>query len=260
MEKRLENVIDLRGATVVAAVLSLLLAALLYTGANLDVFFSINRFPWPVAARLWSSVTIFGDTLPLLCLLLPFFSRRPDFIWTIMVSVIVVAFGVDWAKEYFHTPRPPAVLLANQFHLIGFRAVTGSFPSGHSAAAFTFAGAICMMRFPWPAKVAALSGAALVAMSRVAVGIHWPLDVLGGALFGWFGVMASIWLASRWRWGLKLGAQRGFAVLLVAAALFMAWDYDAGYPLARPLLVTISVVTLVWAWPGLRRLFGKNAL
>lgn len=260
MEARGAMAVNRYWAFGVAAVLAALLALLLVTGANRAVFFFINGFPWPAAARLWSDITIFGDALPLLCLLLPFVGRRPDFVWAVVVAVLVVACGVDWAKDYFHTPRPPAVLAAGQFHLIGFRAVTGSFPSGHSAAAFAFAGGICMLRFPWPAKVAVLLMAALVAVSRLAVGIHWPVDVLGGALFGWFGMMASIWLAARWRWGFEAGVQRGIALLLVVAALYMAWRFDAGYPLARPLLVALSVVTLVGAWPGLRRLFGKNDL
>ena len=134
------------------------------------------------------------------------------------------------------------------------------FSGESSAAAFAFAGAICMLRFPLPAQGAALTGAVLVAVSRVAVGIHWPQDVLGGAVFGWLGMLASIWLAARWRWGLNAGAQRGFALLLVIAALYTAWTYTAGYPLARPLLIVLPLAMLALAWPGLRRLFGTPAL
>ncbi len=259
MQETRERVVALRWAIGVPIVAALLLALLLATGANREVFFLVNRFPWPADARLWSNVTVFGDTMTLLCLLLPFVGRRPDLIWAIMVALIVVSFGVDGAKDLFNTPRPPAVLLPDQFHLIGFRAVTGSFPSGHSAAAFAFAGAICMLRFPLPAKIAALTGAVLVAVSRVAVGIHWPQDVLGGAVLGWLGMLASIWLAARWPRGLNPGVQRGFALLLVTAALYAAWTYNAGYPLARPLLIVLPLAMLLLAWPGLRRLFGTPA-
>jgi undecaprenyl-diphosphatase len=59
---------------------------------------------------------------------------------------------------------------------------TGSFPSGHSATAFACATVIAgaSPRLAVPAYVLA----ALVAWSRVYVGVHWPLDVIGGAVLG----------------------------------------------------------------------------
>jgi undecaprenyl-diphosphatase len=57
-----------------------------------------------------------------------------------------------------------------------------SFPSGHSAAAFAFA-AGAGRALPWTTPpLSAL--AALVAYSRVHTGVHYPLDVIVGALCG----------------------------------------------------------------------------
>ena len=167
MQETRESVVGLRWALGVPIVAALLLALLLATGANHEVFFLVNRFPWPADARLWSNVTIFGDTMPLLCLLLPFAGRRPDLVWAVMVALIVVSFGVDGAKDLFNTPRPPALLLPDQFHLIGFRAVTGSFPSGHSRttcwAAQYSAGSAC-----WPASGWRRAGAGDLTRARSA--------------------------------------------------------------------------------------------
>jgi undecaprenyl-diphosphatase len=59
---------------------------------------------------------------------------------------------------------------------------SGSFPSGHATAAFACATVIAWQapRLAFPAFV--LAGA--IAWSRVYDGVHWPLDVVGGAALG----------------------------------------------------------------------------
>ena len=57
-----------------------------------------------------------------------------------------------------------------------------SFPSDHATAAFALAVAIVLRHRA--AGIAALVLAALVAVSRVALGTHYPSDVLGGAALG----------------------------------------------------------------------------
>lgn len=57
-----------------------------------------------------------------------------------------------------------------------------SFPSGHAAS--SVAGAFALARF-WPRAAAALwMLAALVALSRVYLGMHYPLDVVAGGVVG----------------------------------------------------------------------------
>jgi undecaprenyl-diphosphatase len=67
-----------------------------------------------------------------------------------------------------------------------------SFPSGHTlaTAAFAVAGGLCAARF-WPRRAravmaAALTWTALVALSRLVLGVHWPSDVLAALCVGAF--------------------------------------------------------------------------
>ena len=57
-----------------------------------------------------------------------------------------------------------------------------SFPSGHSAAAFAFAGGAGSVAPAASLPLHALAG--LVAYSRVHTGVHYPLDALAGSLLG----------------------------------------------------------------------------
>ena len=60
--------------------------------------------------------------------------------------------------------------------------VSDSFPSGHAATSFACAALLAWLT-PLP-KVPLFALAALIAFSRVYNGVHYPLDVLGGAALG----------------------------------------------------------------------------
>ncbi|SFH08957.1 phosphatase PAP2 family protein [Pontibacter chinhatensis] len=59
-----------------------------------------------------------------------------------------------------------------------------SFPSGHTAFAFTAAVALALMFRNAPLRVTVLAWAVLVAYSRLALGVHYPSDVLASILIG----------------------------------------------------------------------------
>lgn len=59
-----------------------------------------------------------------------------------------------------------------------------SFPSGHTCAAFA-AGMIWVRTLPWRwGRIAAAAAAVLMGLSRLYVGVHYPTDVLVGAVIG----------------------------------------------------------------------------
>lgn len=92
-------------------------------------------------------------------------------------------------KPLVGRPRPFEGGVPNARMIQSPRPTTGSFPSGHAASAV--AGAIAMSRI-WPqASWAFAALGALIAYSRIYVGVHYPSDVLAGALLG----LACAWLA-----------------------------------------------------------------
>ncbi|MBU2008331.1 MAG: phosphatase PAP2 family protein [Chloroflexi bacterium] len=79
----------------------------------------------------------------------------------------------------YYRPRPFTEL---PVRLIFYRPLDSSFPSNGTAVAFILATAIFLGNRK--TGVIALAIASLYGFSRVYVGIHYPLDVLGGAVIG----------------------------------------------------------------------------
>lgn len=81
-----------------------------------------------------------------------------------------------WAR-----PRP-YVDHGGLTHLLASRSADPSFPSDHAAAAFAIAFAV--LAFSRGVGIAFLVIATLIAASRVALGLHYPSDVVAGMLVG----------------------------------------------------------------------------
>lgn len=95
---------------------------------------------------------------------------------------------VAWVlKRVFDRDRPTLLTLGRSPRetVEGF-----AFPSTHAAIAAALATVLVLHRAGGRAGVAiAIAAAVLTALARVHIGVHWPLDVLGGALIG---VLAGI--------------------------------------------------------------------
>ena len=114
------------------------------------------------------------------------FPNHTAAMWRLWLAVAVAFLVVDdVVKPLFERPRPFEVV---DVRLIDARPLSASFPSAHSAMAA--AGALAGTRMIPAAGIALWPLAILVILSRVYLGVHWPTDVLAGALLGvgvaWF--------------------------------------------------------------------------
>jgi undecaprenyl-diphosphatase len=127
-----------------------------------------------------------------LALFLAILWRKPWLFVAVVCADVVanlLSFGL---RDWIGRRRPPLVYpepkaLVHVPH-------SGSFPSGHAAMAFACATVLAW----WDRRLAvpAFVLAAAIAWSRVYVGVHWPLDVLGGAVLGVLLAIALLRLAA----------------------------------------------------------------
>ena len=158
-----------------------------------------------VAAQPWSRPAVPRPLLARLALLA-------------LISLYVNGLIKDWAaipRPYLLAPAAihPAVLYTDS-----------AFPSGHAQLAATFWGALALRRRSAAAAVAATLWVAVIAFSRLALGVHYPQDVVAGAVLGLLFAVAGQKLGpavvrrmSRWPRAAQLGVAVGLPLLATLA-------------------------------------------
>ncbi len=215
-----------------------------------SVFNALSSHTGPL---LWANVTILGDGLVCAVLLLIWVKKHPDRVWAGILGALFMVLVLRIFKGTMSLPRPLGVLPEGMVTVIGPGYRRGAFPSGHSATMALWAGIWALTASRRVTRWLALGLAALVGVSRIAVGVHWPSDVLAGLALGWI----SAWLGLRWgkrfTWG---SAGRGRTIL--ASALFLSGlvlliiDHT-GYPGVLLFQRSIAIACLAWGAYGFLR-------
>jgi undecaprenyl-diphosphatase len=162
----------------------------------------------PVGDVLWPVITDYDKILPVRLLLL---ATWVLLLWkggrkgrTVAVMVIPLLFLTDRVtsgllKEWFARPRPchsiDGAQVVQGLHLLVDCGPGKSFPSSHAVNNFALGTLFSFYYRRWTAAFMAWAG--LVGFSRIAVGVHFPLDVLGGAVIG---VLLASCLIYAWKY------------------------------------------------------------
>jgi len=162
--------------------------------ANVDLYLWINHFYWAPLANLTAFIELPAELFGVLFAIIMAHYRRYEMALCILIAIVIGVIYVTITKNLTALSRP-------FIDLIGINAAyfpsDFSFPSGHATGAFAVFSVWCFKTNKH--YIPLLGFAALVAFSRVYIGVHFPLDVIAGAVVG---LIIGFWVArldlSKW--------------------------------------------------------------
>lgn len=214
------------------------------SGQNKALFLYINSTASRIYPIFWANITFLGDTLPACLIMLLFIRKKPDLVWSGIAATLFATLIVNILKHYIVSPRPPSVIDTDVINIIGPALFSHSFPSGHTVTIFTFAGIVIFYFRSIYLRATMIFMAILIGISRIAVGVHWPADVLAGAWLGILFAVAGFYCISKLGWGRNIPAQLISGFLLILCGFYLLFSYDCKYEQAYYLQIVFSLIVL----------------
>lgn len=158
----------------------LIIASFFVNAFNAEIFLRLNSLHSNLSDLFWISMTTLGDGLLLGIILGMFILVNPRITAFGLAMLIGASISVNLIKVMIPVLRPAEAL--GTIHFLGPVLRSGSFPSGHSAAAFATSLALAHFSPSRMFKFILLFFGSLVGLSRIFVGAHFPNDVLWGII------------------------------------------------------------------------------
>ena len=156
---------------------------------NLSLFSLINATPdsapWMISLAIFIAKDLITVMVPLLAVVLWLWGLTAQRQLVIKIAIaLAVSLFVSWTMGHLFPHDRPFV--ENIGYNFLHHAADDSFPSDHGTVIFTFALAFLCWHRLWSGSLLMVL-AVVIAWSRVYLGVHWPLDMLGGLLAGMIG-------------------------------------------------------------------------
>ena len=225
-------------------IILMLFVFVVLTGNNTRYFLALNSLSTYTGDALWAYITVLGDAVVAMTLLLVFAGRKPAVLWAGILAALLAGAWAQGLKGIFELSRPPAVLPLEMLHIIGPALQKNSFPSGHTTTIFALAAVLCFQfrSIGWRGFFIVI--AILAGISRAAVGVHWPLDILAGAFGGWLSGMMGTALAVIFPWGTTKHGEKILAVIFIAGALYLALRSNPVYVETQVFQIALATVCM----------------
>jgi membrane-associated phospholipid phosphatase len=226
------------------AVFLLCLTLVILTGINKTLFIAVNSFGQHFYSFIWENLTFLGDTLAACAIMVLFIRKRPDLIWSGILATLMATIIVNIIKSYFDIPRPPVIIDNDIISVIGPALSRHSFPSGHTVTIFALAGILVFYFRTIFSRISIILLALMVGISRIAVGVHWPEDVLAGAPLGILCATTGVYLVTKLGWNRNKTLQLIVGFLLIISIIYLLIFYDCQYEQAIYLQVIFALTLL----------------
>lgn len=226
-----------------AAIMLIAAFIIAITSSNQTVFVSWNQAGSTLHPAVWSNLTLMADTLWATAVLLAVAAYHPRLLTQSLLLLIIGGIVVHVFKQSLNLPRPPAVLEAGSFNLIGPNLRGESFPSGHAFTALSCATLIALNTLRPALILLVMILGALAALSRVMVGAHWPVDILTGGGAGMMIAIFCVYLERHIKALQAHGWKLLSVTLLTLATAALAFHEDF-YPYTQALSVITSVTAV----------------
>ncbi|MCB0444111.1 MAG: phosphatase PAP2 family protein [Ignavibacteriae bacterium] len=199
-----------------------------YVKVQKNLFLELNSI-LSIYPYLAYNITYLGNAIVIFPFVFIFLITAPKFWEVLLTSSLFTLITSAILKIIFAVPRPAAIIDMSTFTIIGRPNILHtSLPSGHSMTAFMVITVLLYAFMPkknshklfW--SIALITIGLTIAFSRVAIGAHYPLDVVLGSILGYIITILSVKINNHISWLNWMKNRRFYPIIMFILSI---WAY-----------------------------------